>query len=578
MSYNGSGTFVINSAGTPYVSGTVISSTAANSLNSDLATGLSTAICKDGQSTPTANIGLGGFKITNLGAGTVASDAARLSQVQNSGTTTLIAITGTDTITGTVSPTLSAYVAGQAFSFIIASTNTGAVTLNINSLGATAVTRTGAVALVAGDMVTGQVAIVEYDGTRFQLLNGNSFTNLKASGTLGVTGITTVAAGSAAAPSIVSTTGTADTGQFFPAADTIAYSTAGTERVRITSGGNVGIGTSSPSGRLHVSGGYAGFEYNSGGAYPSYNTWFGAIGTNFQNGASYLDFWNTVGSGFQWHIQTAASTQTSVMTIDSSGNVGIGTNVPTAPLHVNSASNPQIKFGGSSAAYFWSLDREASAGDFAISNANGGGATERMRISAGGDLLLGTTSSGGVGFTVATDAAGRILTSNVSAVPFDVYLFKNSGTTVGKITINTSTTAYTTSSDYRLKQDIQPMTGALAKISALKPVAYKWKIDNSDGQGFIAHELAEIMPDCVTGKKDATEEQEYEISPAIPAVVDADGNVTTPAVEAVKGTRTVPSYQGVDASFLVATLTAAIQEQQAIIETLTARITALETL
>lgn len=192
MSYNGSGTFVINSAGTPYVSGTVISSTAANALNSDLATGLTTAITKDGQTTPTANIPLGGFKITNLGAGTVASDAARLSQVQNSTTTTLISITGTDTITGTVSPTLTAYAIGQVFSFVVAATNTGAVTLNINSLGATAVTRTGAVALVAGDMVTGQVAIVEYDGTRFQLINGNSFTNLKASGTMGVTGATTL--------------------------------------------------------------------------------------------------------------------------------------------------------------------------------------------------------------------------------------------------------------------------------------------------------------------------------------------------------------------------------------------------
>jgi hypothetical protein len=98
-------------------------------------------------------------------------------------------------------------------------------------------------------MVTGQVAVVEYDGTRFQLLNGNSFTNLKASGTLGVTGattlsntlavtgITTVAAGTAAAPSIVSTTGTADTGEFFPAADTIAWSTAGSERFRLNSTG-----------------------------------------------------------------------------------------------------------------------------------------------------------------------------------------------------------------------------------------------------------------------------------------------------------------------------------------------------
>ena len=90
------------------------------------------------------------------------------------------------------------------------------------------------------------------------------------------------------------------------------------------------------------------------------------------------------------------------------------------------------------------------------------------------------------------------------------------------------------------------MTGALAKVALLKPCTYKWKVDGSDGQGFIAHELAEVEAGCVTGEKDA---------------VDADGN---------------PQYQGIDTSFLVATLTAAIQEQQTLITALTARITALE--
>jgi hypothetical protein len=90
------------------------------------------------------------------------------------------------------------------------------------------------------------------------------------------------------------------------------------------------------------------------------------------------------------------------------------------------------------------------------------------------------------------------------------------------------------------------MRGALAKVSALSPCTFKWKIDGSDGQGFIAHELQEVVPDCVSGEKDA---------------VDADGN---------------PQYQGIDTSFLVATLTAAIQEQQAIITALTARVEALE--
>jgi hypothetical protein len=73
---------------------------------------------------------------------------------------------------------------------------------------------------------------------------------------------------------------------------------------------------------------------------------------------------------------------------------------------------------------------------------------------------------------------------------------------------------------------------------------YKWNVDGSNGEGFIAHELAEVVPQCVTGEKDA---------------VDANGN---------------PKYQGIDTSFLVATLTAAIQEQQAIIESLKARLDA----
>lgn len=190
MSYNGSGTFNINSAGQPVVSGTVISSTAFNALTADLGTGLTTALTKDGQTTPTANIPMGTYKITGLGAGTATTDAVRLGQLQNFGINTLITVAGTDTITGTVSPSLTAYTAGQIFSFVVGTTNTGAVTLNIDGLGAKAVTRTGSVALVAGGMVTGQVALVEYDGTRFQLLDPNAFTDLLVSGLLTATNVT----------------------------------------------------------------------------------------------------------------------------------------------------------------------------------------------------------------------------------------------------------------------------------------------------------------------------------------------------------------------------------------------------
>ena len=189
MSYNGSGVFQINTTGQPVVAGTVISSTAFNALTSDLATGLSTAITKDGQTTPTANIPMAGFKITGLGAATVGTDAVQYGQIQ-SNTDKLVTVSGTDTLTGSVTPALTAYAAGNLFSFVVANTNTGAVTINIDGNGAKSITRTGSTALVAGDMVAGQVVLIEYDGTRFQLLNGNSFTNLLVSGTLTYGGVT----------------------------------------------------------------------------------------------------------------------------------------------------------------------------------------------------------------------------------------------------------------------------------------------------------------------------------------------------------------------------------------------------
>jgi hypothetical protein len=183
MSYNGSGTFLINSTGQPVVAGTVITSSAFNALTTDLANGLSTAITKDGQTTVTNNIPLNGFKVTNLGAGTVASDAARLDQVQ-SGAATLLTVTGTDTYVGTASPVLAAYAAGNVFTFVVPNTNTGPATLNVSSLGVKTLSRDGSTALVAGDLVAGSEVVVVYDGTRFQVLNSNSKTNFNVSGTL----------------------------------------------------------------------------------------------------------------------------------------------------------------------------------------------------------------------------------------------------------------------------------------------------------------------------------------------------------------------------------------------------------
>lgn len=180
MSFNGSGTFQINTAGQPVVTGTVISSTAFNALTADLATGLSTCVTKDGQTNPTANLPMAGYKLTGLGSGSAATDSATLGQVQ-SGTVSLIgSISGTDTITGSLSPSLTAYATGQMFWFVAANANTGATTININSLGAKSITKNGTTALAASDIKSGQTVVIVYDGTQFQLV-GSSLAGITTS-------------------------------------------------------------------------------------------------------------------------------------------------------------------------------------------------------------------------------------------------------------------------------------------------------------------------------------------------------------------------------------------------------------
>lgn len=155
----------------------------------------------------------------------------------------------------------------------------------------------------------------------------------------------------------------------------------------------------------------------------------------------------------------------------------------------------------------------------------------------GSNLVIGASSqiAGGLfSFRYAGNAKNGMVSddTDTGGGGNSVLLVRRNGTQIGSITTTSTTTAYNTSSDYRLKEDIQPMTNALAKVQALNPVTYKWKSNGSDGEGFIAHELQAVIPDCVTGEKDA---------------VDENGD---------------PVYQGIDVSFLIATLTSAIKELQ----------------
>jgi hypothetical protein len=294
--------------------------------------------------------------------------------------------------------------------------------------------------------------------------------------------------GSAATPAIRGTD--ANTGIFFPAADTIAFAEGGAEVARFDSSGNFGVGTSTfNSVRTVIQGSQTGGAPQTSGTAQTYGL-LRLQGTTF---TSVLDF-GTNGGDYNW--------------IQATDNSNLATN--------------------------YSLVLQPNGGNLLV------GKTSSL---AGGRVTIKSATTQHLGeWQVGTDGYGNLM-------------YNAAGTNVGAINIASASTSYVTTSDYRLKEDVAPMTGALAKIAQLKPVTYKWKADGSDSQGFIAHELQEIVSECVVGEKDAVE-----------TYTDEDGN---------EQTRIKP--QGIDTSFLVATLTAAIQEQQALITDLTARITALET-
>lgn len=170
MAFNGSGLFVVDSAGQPVVVDTTIDPTVFNDLTADLATGLSTCITKDGQTTVTANIPMATYKITGLGAATARTDAASLANIQDGTGVYVGTVAGTaDVITLTPSPPITAYTAGLTFRFIASGANTTNVTVNISDLGHKAITKNGTTALAAGDIPSGMMVQITYDGTRFIL-------------------------------------------------------------------------------------------------------------------------------------------------------------------------------------------------------------------------------------------------------------------------------------------------------------------------------------------------------------------------------------------------------------------------
>ena len=210
------------------------------------------------------------------------------------------------------------------------------------------------------------------------------------------------------------------------------------------------------------------------------------------------------------------------------------------------------------------------------------GGTQRASIDSTNKVEFGTFSNTGgtAGMYHETvtggPGGGIVISGTTTGFKYQMRFFSPNGQ-VGYIKTDGTATAYVTSSDYRLKENVVPMTGSIDRVKALNPSRFNFIADaDTTVDGFLAHEVEAVVPEAISGTKDAMRDEEYEVEAAVEEVRDEDDNVTTEAAEAVMGTRSVPDMQGIDQSKLVPLLTAALQEAITKIESLTARIETLE--
>jgi hypothetical protein len=386
-----------------------------------------------------------------------------------------------------------------------------------------------------------------------------------------------------------------------------------TEAMRIDSSGKVGIGDTTPEAPLTVTGT---IKSNGSGYFTGNTQWatnaslitsgsYGG-GLTMIDGSKAYSFHTLSGGEVFAIVQGATSgAATEKLRIDQTKLKVSGNLETTGNIDISGAgtrridiSNTTLADTGEMATLQWdnnanlTIQGRTSAGGFAAnwysiqtSDTDGradahifytDASTERMRVNSSGinvtgDLTVSSTIEVG-SLTPNQDGAIEVgvialgtpaISSTTDATGLRNHIiFDNPNGVVGKINTLNSSTTYLTSSDYRLKTDVQEMTGSIDRVKALRPVNFEWVVDGTRVDGFLAHEAQEIVPEAVDGEKDAMRDQQYVESvatgdiytPAVKATYETIQVELTPAVGAVYETVTVEITPAVDAVYKTVTV------------------------